>query len=86
MRPQHGCPAPPLWRFAPGSPIYAAVQHKKEYPMSSRPQHSRLGELFMLLGNAIAAASAVSHGRQPQAGNLRRLGIDVEEFRRINQF
>jgi hypothetical protein len=54
--------------------------------MFTRPQHSRLGELFMLLGNAIAAASAVSHGRQPHAGNLRRLGIDVEEFRRINRF
>ncbi len=54
--------------------------------MSTRQRHSKLGELFMLLGNAIAAASAVSHGRQPYAGNLHRLGIDAEEFRRINRF
>ncbi|PWJ80964.1 hypothetical protein C7441_11185 [Pseudaminobacter salicylatoxidans] len=76
----------PLWHLRPACTIYAAVQHPKEIIMSTRQHHSRLGELFMLLGNAIAAASAVSHGRQPYAGNLHRLGIDPEEFRRINRF
>jgi len=75
-----------LWPFRPASTIYVAVQHQKENIMSTRQRHSKLGELFMLLGNAIAAASAVSHGRQPYAGNLHRLGIDAEEFRRINRF
>ncbi|PSJ57923.1 hypothetical protein [Pseudaminobacter soli (ex Li et al. 2025)] len=75
-----------LWRFRPASAIYAAVQHQKEIIMFTRQRNSKLGELFMLLGNAIAAASAVSHGRQTYAGNLHRLGLDAEEFRRINRF
>ena len=54
--------------------------------MSTRHRPSRLGELFLLIGNAIAAASAISHGRQPHAGNFQRLGISAEEFRRIKRF
>lgn len=54
--------------------------------MSYRQQRARLGELFTIMGNAIAAASAVDHGRQPSARHLRGLGIDPEQFRGIRRF
>jgi hypothetical protein len=54
--------------------------------MSNRQQTLKIGEFFQVLGNAIAAASAVSHGRQPRARDLRGLGIDAEQFRKIRNF
>jgi hypothetical protein len=51
--------------------------------MSHRQKRAKLGELFSLFGSAIAAASAVDHGRQPAARDLRALGIDPERFRQI---
>jgi hypothetical protein len=59
---------------------------RKEHSMSYRQQRARLGELFTVFGNAIAAASAVSQGRQPAARDLRGLGIDPEQFRQIKRF
>lgn len=50
------------------------------------PSRSRFGELIGIFGSAIAAASAVNHGRQPNARDLRALGIDPEKFRQIKQF
>lgn len=54
--------------------------------MSYHQQRTRIGELFHVLGNAIAVASAVTHGRQPKARDLHGLGIDPEQFRQINRF
>lgn len=54
--------------------------------MSNRQQQSRVSEFFTVLGNAIAAASAVSHGRQPRARDLRGLGIDPVQFAKIRRF
>lgn len=51
----------------------------------STNSRSSFGRIVTLLGDAIAAASAVSHGRQPQAANLRGLGIDPDQFRSIRQ-
>lgn len=48
--------------------------------MSAR---SRITEAFSLFGNAVAAAAAIRTGRQPKASNLRALGIDPEQFRKI---
>jgi hypothetical protein len=52
-------------------------------PRNARP--SRLGEIFSLMGDAIAAAAAVRMHRQPDAHTLRRLGIDPEQFARIGR-
>ncbi|MBA3449151.1 MAG: hypothetical protein H0T56_16410 [Pseudaminobacter sp.] len=45
-----------------------------------------MGEFFTAFGSAIAAASAVSQGRQPDARNLRALGIDPVQFGKIRRF
>ncbi len=49
------------------------------------PSRSRIADLFMVFGNAVAAASAVRVGRQPASRDLRALGIDPEQFRRIGR-
>jgi hypothetical protein len=43
----------------------------------------RITEIFSIIGDAIAAASAVEAGRQPKARTLRGLGIDPKAFREI---
>ena len=43
----------------------------------------RLGEILTIIGDAIATAAAVERGHQPKARNLRGLGIDPEQFRKI---
>jgi hypothetical protein len=53
--------------------------------MSRNVRRSRLGEVFSLMGDAIAAASAVRMNRQPEEQTLRRLGIDPEQFGRIGR-
>lgn len=45
----------------------------------------KIGDLFDIFGSAIAAASAVDARRQPKARDLRALGIDPEQFRKIRQ-
>jgi hypothetical protein len=44
---------------------------------------TRIGEILSVIGDAIATAAAVRNGRQPKARNLRGLGIDPEQFRKI---
>jgi len=51
--------------------------------MSAR---SKIADFFSVFGNAVAAAAAVDNGRQPRARDLRGLGIDPEQFRRIKRF
>jgi|GEM_PF-1639860 len=49
-------------------------------------KRSKLVELLGVFGNAVAAASAVNHGRQPNAHDLRALGIEPAQFRTIKRF
>jgi hypothetical protein len=44
-----------------------------------------LNEMFGALGSAIAVASATEQGRQPRAHDLRRLGINPEQYRGIRR-
>ncbi len=53
--------------------------------MSTR-KRSSFSEWIGIFGSAVAAASAVNHGRQPNARALRALGIDPEKFRQIKDF
>jgi hypothetical protein len=53
--------------------------------MSRDPRRNRLGQVFSLMGDAIAAAAAVRMNRQPEAHTLLRLGIDPEQFGRIRR-
>ena len=54
--------------------------------MSNQTRHSLVSEILTVIGDALASASAVQQGRQPKANNLRGLGIDPAEFRKINRF
>jgi hypothetical protein len=58
---------------------------RKEHDMSRNRKRSALGEVFSLMGDAIAAAAAVRAHRQPDAQTLRRLGIDPEQFGAIGR-
>lgn len=40
-------------------------------------------EVLGIIGDALATAAAVRSGHQPKARNLRGLGIDPEQFRKI---
>jgi hypothetical protein len=45
-----------------------------------------LREVLSVLGNALATAAAIRQGTEPKARNLRGLGIDPSEFRKINHY
>ena len=45
--------------------------------------YSFLREVFSTMGHAMAAAAAVRRRQQPMADDLRGLGIDPAEFRKI---
>ncbi|MBX3581722.1 MAG: hypothetical protein KF810_07510 [Rhizobiaceae bacterium] len=46
-------------------------------------KRTRIGEIVSIIGDAIATAAAVSEGHQPKVHNLRGLGIDPKQFRKI---
>lgn len=51
-------------------------------------RNGRSSQFFNLLdifGSAVAAAAATESGRAPRARDLRKLGIDPQQFRRIAQ-
>ena len=54
--------------------------------MSNQTRHSLVSEILTVIGDALASASAVQQGRQPKAKNLRGLGIDPAEFRKISRY
>jgi hypothetical protein len=54
--------------------------------MSNRTRHSFVSEILTIIGDALASASAVQQGRRPKADNLRGLGIDPAEFRKISRY
>ncbi len=45
----------------------------------------RIGDIFGVIGSAIAVASASEAGRKPRARDLQRLGIDPDQFGRIGR-
>jgi hypothetical protein len=54
--------------------------------MSNNHKRSAFGQLFDVLGSAIAVASAVESGRRPFDRDLDVLGIDPRNFRKIRRF
>jgi hypothetical protein len=54
--------------------------------MSTQTRHSIVSEILTLIGDAVATAAAVEQGRQPHARNLRGLGIDPAQFRKIGRY
>ena len=42
-----------------------------------------IGEFFNRVGSAISTAAALETGRQPNADDLRRLGIDSMQFNNV---
>lgn len=47
--------------------------------------NNRFAGALRLLAHAVAAAGAVESGRTPRTRDLRGLGIDPEQFRRIGR-
>jgi hypothetical protein len=45
--------------------------------------HNRFGRAFAQFGSAVRASAAVRAGQKPTAQDLETLGIDVDQFRRI---
>jgi hypothetical protein len=73
--------------------IYAASQqeilcnaHAKEKIMTKRSTFSAIGEFLDLFGSAVAVSNAVENRRQPASRDLRNLGIDPAEFRKMGRF
>ena len=54
--------------------------------MSNNTRHGLVSEILSVIGNALASASAVQQGRRPRAKDLRGLGIDPAEFRKIGRY
>jgi hypothetical protein len=54
--------------------------------MSRNKKRTGFGEVFSLIGDAVAAAAAVRTHRQPDAQTLRRLGIDPDQFNQIGRY
>ena len=42
-----------------------------------------IGEFFNMVDSAISTAAALETGRRPNAGDLRRLGIDPMQFNNV---
>ena len=51
--------------------------------MNTRKPLGRIGVLVRTFGSAVAVSRAVEANRQPRASDLRMLGIDPTEFRKI---
>ncbi len=51
----------------------------------SHRKRSGLETFFGVFGSAVAAAAAVSRGGRPRSRDLRALGIDPEQFRKIGR-
>ena len=53
--------------------------------MKPRSTFSAISDFFVAFGSAVAVSSAVEGNRKPRAIDLRRLGIDPEQFRTIRR-
>ncbi len=54
--------------------------------MTKRSTFSAIGEFLDLFGSAVAVSNAVENRRQPASRDLRNLGIDPAEFRKMGRF
>lgn len=54
--------------------------------MAKSQFRSGIGGMLDMIGSAIAVAAAEENGRAARASDLRRLGIDPVEFRKIRRF
>ncbi len=54
--------------------------------MTKRSTFSAIGEFLEMFGSAVAVSSAVENRRQPASRDLRNLGIDPTEFRKLGGF
>lgn len=52
--------------------------------MTPRKAFARIGNFFDVFGSAVAVTRAVEGRRQPNAKDLRTLGIDPAKFGKIN--
>ena len=71
-------------RFPPPRIIYRSSRTAKEHHMPKNKRRAGFGEVFSLIGEAIAVAAAVH--RQPDAETLRRPGIDPGRFHQIGRY
>jgi len=84
MRMTHGSPAgEPLTGVDPSTYLCCGAANAPESKVTMSTPRIRITEILSVIGDAIAAASAVEAGRQPKARNLRGLGIDPKAFRDI---
>jgi len=84
MRMTHGSPAgEPLAEGAASPYLCCGAANAPESKVTMSRPRIRITEILSIIGDAIAAASAVEAGRQPKARNLRGLGIDPKQFRDI---
>lgn len=51
--------------------------------MKARNAISAIGGFFDVIGSAMAVSRAIESGRQPTSADLRVLGIDAKQFRKI---
>ncbi len=72
--------------------IYVASHKQLNKPKRTEPQMSKnqprstFADLLGMLGSAISVAAAEENGRSARPQDLRRLGIDPMEFRKIRRF
>jgi len=84
MRIVHGSPAcRPLTGGTAGPYLYCGAAIAPESKVAMSTSRIRITEVLSIIGDAIAAASAIETGRQPKARTLRGLGIDPKAFRKI---
>ncbi len=84
MRRRHGSPASCTLTAEFGD-TYLWLVKSKEKAMSNHNRRTTFAEIITIMGDALAAAASVRQGRQPDARNLRGLGIDPEQFRQIGR-
>lgn len=86
MHPVHGSLAyDPLTKSNSLSYLCCGAQKRagKTDVIMSNSKRTTFSEVLGVIGDALATAAAVRNGYQPHARNLRGLGIDPEQFRKI---
>jgi hypothetical protein len=61
------------------------VAQQEPISMRMRSALSAIGDFLDMIGSAVAVSRAVEASKQPRAADLRRLGIDPANFRRIGR-
>jgi hypothetical protein len=69
-----------------GDPSERCSNQAMSRVMRTNTKYSFLSEVLSTMGNALATAAALHRGGEPTAKNLRALGIDPAEFRKIKRY